>query len=82
MNSVEQSVLSVVARLAPDRMAPVSVESHLVEDLGYDSPRKMELVATLESHLQTRLHDPSAPLETVGEVIEWVNANLTVSDNA
>lgn len=67
-------------------MAPVSVESHLVDDLGYDSPRKMELVATLESHLQTRLHDPSSPLETVGEVIEWVSANLTanltVSDNA
>lgn len=82
MNPLEQSIVSVVAALAPDRMSPVTVDSHLVDDLGYDSPRKMELVATLESHLQTRLHDPHSPLETVGEVISWVNANVSVRDSA
>ena len=48
MSSVNDSVVSIVTRLAPDRMAPVTADSHLVDDLGYDSPRKMELVATLD----------------------------------
>jgi acyl carrier protein len=57
-------------------MAPISEDSHLVDDLGYDSPRKMELVVTLESHLQMRLKDPDTPVETVHDVIDWVNTNL------
>jgi acyl carrier protein len=35
----------------------------------------MELVATLESHLKIRLKDPETPLDTVREVVDWVNAN-------
>jgi acyl carrier protein len=61
-------------------MAPVTPDSHLVDDLAYDSPRKMELVATLESHLQMRLTDPDVQVETVQDVINWVNANA--SENA
>jgi acyl carrier protein len=75
VNSLTESVVSIVTRLAPDRMAPVTTDSHLVDDLGYDSPRKMELVATLESHLKVRLKDPETPLDTVREVVDWVNAN-------
>ncbi|SOX52943.1 acyl carrier protein, partial [Mycobacterium ahvazicum] len=76
VSSVNDSVVSIVTRLAPDRMAQVTGDSHLVDDLGYDSPRKMELVATLESHLKMRLKDPETPLDTVGEVVDWVNANI------
>ncbi|WP_025738503.1 acyl carrier protein [Mycobacterium genavense] len=74
MSSVNDSVVSIVTRLAPDRMAPVTTDSHLVDDLGYDSPRKMELVATLETHLNFPLTEPTTPIETVGEVIAWVEA--------
>jgi acyl carrier protein len=80
VNSFDQSILSLVAALAPDRMASVTADAHLVDDLGYDSPRKMELAATLENHLQVRLKDPDIPVETVHDVIGWVNAN--VSENA
>ncbi|WAC90032.1 acyl carrier protein [Mycobacterium sp. Aquia_213] len=73
---MNDSVVSIITRLAPDRMAPVGTDSHLVDDLGYDSPRKMELVATLESHLKMRLKDPETPIDTVREVIDWVNANI------
>ncbi|ACC43373.1 MULTISPECIES: acyl carrier protein [Mycobacterium ulcerans group] len=76
MNPLDQAILSVIASLAPDHMAPVTVDSYLVDDLGYDSPRKMELVAALESRLQMRLKDPEIPLETVGEVIGWVNRHV------
>jgi acyl carrier protein len=76
VNSLDESVVSIVTRLAPDRMAPVTRDSHLVDDLGYDSPRKMELVATLESHLQVRLKDPETPIDTVREVLDWVNTNV------
>lgn len=72
MSPLEQTVISVVASLAPDRMAPVTIDSHLVDDLGYDSPRKMELVAALEGQLRTRLEEPDAPIETVREVVDWV----------
>ncbi|MGH3551988.1 MAG: acyl carrier protein [Mycobacterium sp.] len=77
MNAFDHSILSIVAGLAPDRMTPVTEDSHLVDGLGYDSPRKMELVATLESHLQMRLKDPEIPVETVQDVIGWVNTNLS-----
>jgi acyl carrier protein len=76
VNSFDESIVTIVTRLAPDRMAPVTVDSHLVDDLGYDSPRKMELVATLESHLGMRLEDPRTPIDTVREVVDWVNANI------
>lgn len=79
MNSFDQSILSIIAGPAPDRMAPVARDSHLVDDLAYDSPRKMELVATLESHLGVRLWDPEIPFETVDDVIGWVNANFPES---
>jgi acyl carrier protein len=79
VSSVNDSVVSIVTRLAPDRMAPVTADSHLVDDLGYDSPRKMELVATLESHLKRRLKDPETPIDTVGEVIAWVEAQAPSS---
>jgi acyl carrier protein len=76
VNSLDQSIMSMVARLAPDHGAPVSVDAHLTDDLGYDSSRKMELVATLESHLQVRLKDPDVPIETVHDLIEWIKPNV------
>lgn len=76
MSVLEQQIISVVASLAPDRLAPVTIDSHLVDDLGYDSPRKMELVATLENHLQTPLEEPDAPIETVREVVDWVSLHI------
>jgi acyl carrier protein len=76
MTETDRDVVSIVASLAPDRMAPVTPQSDLVDDLGYDSPRKMELVATLESHLHQQLPDPTGPVTTVADVLAWVNTHL------
>lgn len=75
----EAAVVGLVASLAPDRLAPVTVASDLVDDLGYDSPRKMELVAVLEDFLGQRLPDPGAPIETVEDVLTWVSGHLAQS---
>ncbi|MGC2654989.1 MAG: phosphopantetheine-binding protein [Mycobacterium sp.] len=73
----DPSITCIIAGLAPDRMAPITADSHLVDDLGYDSPRKMELVATLESHLQIRLKETDTAVQTVRDVIDWVHTNLS-----
>lgn len=69
---LDATVLAVVAALAPDRMSPATPDSDLVDDLGYDSPRKMELVATLETRLGRQLRDPVQPVHTVADVVAWV----------
>lgn len=76
LTETDRAILSIVASLAPDRMAPVTPQSDLVDDLGYDSPRKMELVVTLESHLDQQLPDPTEPVVTVADVMAWVNTHL------
>ena len=78
------SARGVDAYSAAPRSAVPAVPSREVARLGtrrghHDSPRKMELVATLESHLGVRLRDPEIPLETVDDVIGWVNANVRES---
>ncbi|MBV9090619.1 MAG: acyl carrier protein [Mycobacteriaceae bacterium] len=76
IGEVSATVLSIVAGLAPDRTAPVTLDADLVDDLGYDSPRKMELVATLESRLGRQLPDPAEPVHTVADVVEWVSSHV------
>jgi acyl carrier protein len=76
LSDVEAAVLSVVTSLAPDRLAPVTPESDLVDDLGYDSPRKMELVASLEALLGQQIPNPVDPVYTVGDVVAWVSAHV------
>lgn len=75
-SDVEVVVLSVVTSLAPDRLAPVTLESDLVDDLGYDSPRKLELVVSLEGLLEQQIPNPAKPVETVADVVAWISAHL------
>lgn len=41
-------LVQLIAQLAPDRDAPVSNDALLIDDLGYDSARIMELAAAME----------------------------------
>lgn len=75
-NALDSTVLSLVASLAPDRMSAVTADSDLVDDLGFDSPRKLELVAALETHLGQRIPDPVEPVQTVGDVIDWISGHF------
>ena len=77
MNQHDDAIISLVATLAPDRGVPVGRQTELVDDLGYDSPRKMELVASIEKHLQIAVPAPQHPIDTVDDLLRWINTIST-----
>ena len=77
MNQHHDAIISLVASLAPDRGVPVGRHTELVDDLGYDSPRKMELVASIEKHLQIAVPPPQHPIDTVDDLLRWIDTIST-----
>lgn len=78
MNQHHDTIISLVTTLAPDRGAAVDRHSELVDDLGYDSPRKMELIASIEKHLQIAVPPPQHPIDTVDDLLHWIDDVLTL----
>jgi acyl carrier protein len=67
-------VLSVVVAMAPRPAGPVSDDTRLIGDLGYDSLRLIELSIALEQRFGLRSLDDDAvaTVSTVGDVVELV----------
>ena len=76
MSEHDDAIISLVASLAPDRGGVVGRQSELVDDLGYDSPRKLELVASIEKHLETSVPAPQHSVDTVDDLLRWVDGVL------
>lgn len=77
MESVEQRVKKIVAEQLGVNEADVKNESTFVDDLGADSLDTVELVMALEEEFECEIPDEEAEkLTTVGQAIDYINANL------
>ena len=70
------AVVGIVASMAPDCGATVSITSSLVDDLGFDSARLLELGTILERMFSCSLdgEDGIYKAHTVSDLIELVEA--------
>ncbi|MCX5041646.1 acyl carrier protein [Aldersonia sp. NBC_00410] len=83
-DGIETDVIELVISLAPDRHGTSTAASSLVDDLGYDSARLIELTAVLEQYfgcslIDTQRDDPPA---TVGDVADLVSDSIAQQRNS
>ena len=67
--AIQAQAVQIVVAMAPRTVAQPSAETRLVEDLGYDSLRLVELGLALEEHFGLELAEPeSLRVETLADV--------------
>ncbi|MEU7632298.1 acyl carrier protein [Nocardia sp. NPDC049220] len=71
-------VRGLIGAMAPDQAAPTDDDQRLVEDLGFDSLRLMELTVVLERAFDLPRYQPSdlVGVRRVGEVIALVEGGV------
>lgn len=70
---LEHGVIDIIAAMAPDRTVRVTDAVTLVDDLGFDSARLLELSTVLERHFDCVLDDQSMTAEqTVHDIVALV----------
>lgn len=74
----DDTVRSLVASMAPSRPTTVTDDQRLVEDLGYDSLRLMELTVVLERAFSLPPFRPEqlAGVRTAGAVVTLIDINI------
>lgn len=79
-NPVAERVRQIVAAMAPNSAADPADERRLIEDLGYDSLRLMELTVVLERGFDLPRYRPEQLMGVlrVGQVVDLVTASLEV----
>lgn len=58
-----------------EKIAEITRDHRLEEDLGYDSLDKVELAMDLEQHFRCVLPPDADGVNTVGEAFDWFNEN-------
>lgn len=67
--AIKAQAVQIVVAMAPRAVAQPGAETRLVEDLGYDSLRLVELGLALEEHFGLTLAEPeSLRVETLADV--------------
>ncbi|MFC8528035.1 acyl carrier protein [Nocardia sp. NPDC057227] len=76
--TVAARVSELVAAMAPRPAAELTAEHRLIEDLGYDSLRLMELTVVLERTFELPGYKPEqlAGVLRVGQVQELIGSSL------
>ena len=78
MDTREQQVLKIIARVSKRDVASLKSEQHLVADLSIDSPKALELMCDVEEQLKLEMpEDAVARIETVGDILALVRADAS-----
>lgn len=74
---LQQKIIKLVARQVCERPEDVTLESHLVRDLNYDSLDTVELVMALEEEFGIEIPDEDAEkLFKIREIVEYVKGKI------
>lgn len=71
---IERAVVDIVERLAPDKGVAVTLQTTLIDGLGYDSARMIELGSALERRLGCKLEQTQLGATTVADLVAVVRA--------
>ncbi|QIS02440.1 acyl carrier protein [Nocardia brasiliensis] len=82
--AVAERVRALVQRMAPDPRAVATDDQRLVEDMGFDSLRLMELTVVLERSFDLPRYRPEqlVGVRRVGEVVTLVTGTLAAEGRA
>ena len=73
MTPKQELVLELIARVAKKDKASIQPAQDLIADLGFDSPKQLELLTEMEDRLQIEIgEDDAARINTVGDVLDYV----------
>ncbi|WP_225727026.1 MULTISPECIES: acyl carrier protein [unclassified Nocardia] len=77
-------VRGLISAMAPDRGVPVEDGRRLIEDLGFDSLRLMELTVVLERAFDLPRYRPEELIgvRRVGDVVELIAGSLRAKDES
>jgi len=77
--NIEETIFSaVLERMEPDTNIRITNKSHLVKDLNIDSMEIVELLFDAEDKFDVSFEDePARDIETVGDVINYIFAELS-----
>lgn len=76
---IQRRVIAVIADYASARVPVPLPSSRIVDDLGMDSLELVSMVLSLESEFDLRVPDDiMSEISTVGELITWIEARLSV----
>lgn len=69
-----RKALEILAEIVDRSPGDLSRDQHLMADLGLDSPKALRLIMDLEEELEIEISDDEAArLETVGDVLDFVD---------
>lgn len=76
--AVADRVRALIRAMAPDQDAAMADDQRLMEDLGFDSLRLMELTVVLERAFELPRYKPEelAGVRRVGEVVTLITGSL------
>ncbi len=76
--STQQQVTEIVAKLLKVKVDKITRDSHFITDLGGDSLDAVEIALAIEDEFDVIIPDSQAgKLTTVGELVEFIEANRT-----
>jgi len=77
---IEQKVIDIVAEQMGVDKGEISTDTHFINDLNADSLDTVELVMEFEDEFETSIPDDQAEkIQTVGQVISFINEHLSAS---
>ena len=76
-SDIVRKVIELAAEQATIDPAHITVESHFVNDLNFDSLNKVEFAMDIEDEFELSVPDEDVQnLQTVGEVVEYILRRL------
>ena len=76
-NSLNEILREIVSHFAPKRAQPplLNSDTHLVNDVGIDSPRMIDVILEVEDRLKLTLDDEEVQnLRTFGDLVDLVQS--------
>lgn len=73
MTPKQELVLELIARVAKKEKSAIQPQQDLIADLGFDSPKQLELLTEMEDRLKIEIdEDDAARINTVADVLSYV----------
>ncbi|MEM8959922.1 MAG: acyl carrier protein [Acidobacteriota bacterium] len=74
-NEMQRQARAVIAELSDHEASNLEPSMDLVADLGFDSPKALQLLVTLEERLDIEISDDdAAKLDSVGDIDAYLAA--------
>ena len=74
---VFEKVVSIVSKQLNVEASKITLETHLIEDLGADSLDAVDLIMTLEDEFGLEIDDESAQqAKTIGDLVRYIEERM------